>query len=92
MAKILGYEIVKGNYQGIDYENVYLTLEKTFSKEKIDSKMVVGTCASVIKVKASVVRAFELELGMKGKNGLIGKNIRILFDSYNKPAMIQLIE
>lgn len=92
MAKILGYEIVKGNYQGIDYENIYLTLEKSLSKEKKESGMVAGTCANVVKVKASVVRDFETGLRINGHGGLIGKNIRILYDSFNKPAMLQLIE
>ena len=92
MAKILGYEIVKGNFEGHDYENIYLTLEKNFSKEKKEKGLVSGTCANVVKVKASVVRDFETGLRINGHGGLIGKNIRILYDSFNKPAMLQLID
>lgn len=92
MAKILGYEIDKGTFEGHNYENIYLTLEKTFSKEKKESGLVAGTCAYVVKVKASVVRDFETGLRINGHGGLIGKNIRILYDSFKKPAMLQLIE
>lgn len=92
MAKIIGYEIVTGVYEGNKFENVYLTLEKNFSQEKKEQGLVGGTCATVQKVKGSVVRDFEVNLKVNGHGGLLGKNVRFLFDGFKNVALIKLIE
>ena len=89
--KILGFEIQKGEYQGVSYENVYFTLEKSIVKKK-EEGLAAGTVATLQKVKGSVVRDFEVSIRIAGHGGLIGKDVSFLFDGFGNVALIKLVE
>ena len=81
MAKVIGIERKKGNYQGFDFDNYvcYCVSEVANTNEKK------GSIVEIIKLKAKDVEKLN-------PFTWINKNLEVYYDKYQKPIHIHVTD
>lgn len=85
--KILGYEKSSGNFNGINYNNVYLYCADAIRPEKGKGVKVYRN-----KVKADLFNDWCQDADLKDWQDCIGCNVRFMYDSYGNIVELQSIQ
>lgn len=82
--KILGYEKSSGNFNGINYNNVYLYCADTIKPEKGHGIKVYRN-----KVKADLFNDWCSDAGIQDWQDAVGQNVRFMYDGYGNIIEVQ---
>ena len=82
--KIVGYEKSSGNFNGINYNNVYLYVSQEIKPEKGKGVKVYRN-----KVKADLFNDWCLDSGLSDPQDCLGVDVRFMYDSYGNIVELQ---
>ena len=87
IIKIIGVENKMGNFQGRDYDNLYLSVLYPFADELINQGKAFGNKVDTLKVKSSI-------LPMEKAHEFYSKNttLEVYFDQYKNPVLFNPIK